>query len=397
MSVTTTTALPAVLGDLVVPVTDGTIGYANLDHAATAPCLVAVQEAVTQALPTYGSVSRGAGWASQVTTRAYAAARETVREFLGGPQAVVFVRNTTDAFNLLARAVPRGTSVVVFDTEHHAAQLPWRNVVRLPPPASPAQAVAAAREALEASPMGPRLLVVTAASNVTGELWPIQELADVAHRCGARIAVDAAQLLPHRSLDATGLDYVAFSGHKLYAPFGAGVLAGRWDWLCAAPPYLLGGGASRAVASGGEVSWTADAEQRHEAGTPNVLGAIALAAACRVLADREPIVAHEERLLARLREGLATVPGVRELSLWGPDHPRVGIVAFTVAGHDPSTVADYLSRHHGIGVRDGKFCAHPLVDHLAGGTALRASIGLGTVDEHVDRLVSALHRLVAPS
>ncbi|ROO90881.1 selenocysteine lyase/cysteine desulfurase [Actinocorallia herbida] len=396
---TVLTSLPAVVGlDAPVPVRDGFTGYANFDYAASAPCLQAVADAVAQALPYYSSVHRGAGYASQVTTRAYEDARETVREFLGGPQSVIFTRNTTDAFNLLARAVPQGTSVVVFTSEHHATQLPWRRAVRLPIPASPAEALTAAENALRACPEGPRLLVVTAASNVTGELWPIRELADVAHRCGARIAIDAAQLAPHRPFDAAPYDYVALSGHKLYAPFGAGVLAGRADWLRAADPYLRGGGATRSVTAEGAVAWAADPEQRHEAGTPNVLGAIAIAAACRALTDWHGIVAEEERLLARLRDGLAALPGVRELSLWGPGHPRVGIVSFTVDGHSARSVAEYLSDVHGIGVRDGKFCAHPLVATLTSSpetTALRASLGLGTTDEHVDRLLTALSTLPA--
>jgi len=409
--------LPTVVGaDVTVPVEGGLAAYANLDHAASAPCLTAVQETVAEALPYYSSVHRGAGYLSQVTTAAYEEARETVRDYLGGPQAVVFVRNTTDAFALLARAVPSGTSVVVFESEHHAAQLPWRNVVRLAPPSSPEEAVSAARDALSACPGGPRLLVVTAASNVTGELWPIRELAEVAHGCGARIAVDAAQLVAHRPLDASSLDYVAFSGHKMYAPFGVGVLAGRSDWLRAAAPYLHGGGASASVAAGGRVVWKVDAEARHEGGTPNVLGALALATACRELSSWSAVISHESRLLSRLRDGLATVAGVRELSLWGPSHPRVGIATFTVAGRPAREVAEWLSWRHGIGVRDGKFCAHPLVSHLLGegessessgsggaggaggcgsgeGTAVRASIGLGTTEEHVDRLISALSEL----
>ncbi|WP_460370083.1 aminotransferase class V-fold PLP-dependent enzyme, partial [Actinocorallia lasiicapitis] len=147
---------PKIVGaELPVPVKSGITSYANFDYAASAPCLEAVQEAVSRALPYYSSVHRGAGYASQVTTKAYEEARETVREFLGGPQAVVFVRNTTDAFNLLARALPYGTSVVVFDSEHHATQLPWRNAVRLPAPVSPAEALTAAADALRACPEGP--------------------------------------------------------------------------------------------------------------------------------------------------------------------------------------------------------------------------------------------------
>ncbi len=369
-------SLPRVVGvDVPVPVTGGcTVPYANLDYAASAPCLEAVRAAVDAALPYYSSVHRGAGYASRVTTERYEQARDTVRAFVGAwrRDAVVFTRNTTDAMNLLAHALPHGTTVVVFESEHHASLLPWARggrVVRLSIPASPDDAVAAADAALRTAPPGPRLLVVTAASNVTGELWPVGRLAAVARTHGARVAVDAAQLLPHRPLDMAALDvdYVAFSGHKLYAPFGVGCLVGRADWLRAAEPYLLGGGATADV--GDRVRWSADPEQRHEAGTPNVLGVVALAAACEALADRDALVAHEERLLRRLRSGLATVPGVRELSLWGDRHPRVGIVSFVVEGRSSREVSLALSERYGIGVRDGRFCAHPLLRRLLGGAA----------------------------
>jgi Selenocysteine lyase len=398
--------LPSVVGaDLLVPVSGGRqVPYANLDYAASAPCLEPVRAAVAEALPAYSSVHRGAGYASRLTTARYERARHTVRAFAGARpgDAVVFTRNTTDSMNLLARCLPEGTTVVVFDSEHHASLLPWPRTVRLAPPASPGEAVRAADEAL-ASLDGPKLLVVTAASNVTGELWPIAALAHVAHARGARIAVDAAQYAPHRRLAvaALDLDYVAFSGHKLYAPFGAGALIGRPDWLAGAEPYLRGGGATRNVA-GDEVEWSADPEQRHEAGTPNVLGAIALAAACEALTATgwTPIVRAEERLTARLRAGLPE--GVRELALWGPDHPRIGVVSFTVDGRDAREVAEILSTEYGIGVRDGRFCAHPLVRRLVGGEggcgdgagAVRASIGIGTTEEHIDRLIGALHDIV---
>jgi selenocysteine lyase/cysteine desulfurase len=384
---------------LEVPVPGGRlVPYAHLDYAASAPSLVPVQDAVNEALSTYGSVHRGAGYTSQLTTRRYDRARDIIRESVGARarDAVIFTRNTTDAMNLLAHIAPRGTTVVVFESEHHAALLPWERrhrTVRLPLPATPEAAVQAADAALAAAPTGPRLLVVTAASNVTGELWPVAELARAARRNGARIAADVAQLIPHRpvSLTELDLDYVAFSGHKLYAPYGAGCLVGRADWAVAAPPYLYGGGATAAVGTG-HVSWAADPAQRHEAGTPNVAGAVAIAAACEALASRAALVAEEQRLLGRLREGLAALPGVTELSIWGPRQPRVGIVAFTVDGWEAGAVAQALSEDYGIGVRDGRFCAHLLVDRLAGrgGTAVRASIGLGTVDEHIDRLLSAL-------
>ncbi|MEV0309007.1 selenocysteine lyase/cysteine desulfurase [Nonomuraea fuscirosea] len=406
--------IPAVLGaDLEVPVKGGRlVGYANLDYAASAPCLEPVSAAVTAALPAYSSVHRGAGYASQLTTARYEQARHTVRAFVGArpDDSVIFTRNTTDATNLLAGCLPEGTTTVVFDTEHHASLLPWRHAVRLAPPAFPGEAVRAADEALAAIE-GPKLLVVTAASNVTGELWPIAALAHIAHRHGARILVDAAQLVPHRRLNLTALDldYVAFSGHKLYAPFGAGALVGRRDWLAEGEPYLKGGGAVRSV--GESVEWHDDPEPRHEAGTPNVLGAIALAAACDALTATgwTALVREEERLIARLRSGLASIDGVRELSLWGDDHPRVGIVSFTVAGYSAREVAEALSGEYGIGVRDGKFCAHPFVRHLLGtsggasdgdcaddtGSAVRASIGIGSTQEHVDRLIEAVRDLVS--
>ncbi|MEU8321445.1 aminotransferase class V-fold PLP-dependent enzyme [Nonomuraea sp. NPDC048881] len=402
--------MPAVLGaDLEVPVKGGRlVSYANLDYAASAPCLEPVSAAVAAALPAYSSVHRGAGYASQLTTARYEQARHTVRAFVGArpDDAVIFTRNTTDATNLLAGCLPEGTTVVVFDSEHHASLLPWERSVRLAPPAFPGEAVRAADEAL-AGIEGPKLLVVTAASNVTGELWPIAALAHIAHRHDARILVDAAQLVPHRRLNLTALDldYVAFSGHKLYAPFGAGVLVGRRDWLAAGEPYLKGGGAVRSV--GETTEWHDDPEPRHEAGTPNVLGAIALAAACDALTATgwTELVREEERLIARLRTGLASIDGVRELSLWGEDHPRVGIVSFVVDGYSAREVAEALSGEYGIGVRDGKFCAHPFVRHLLdasdGGcedgtaSAVRASIGIGSTQEHVDRLIEALRDLVS--
>ncbi|WP_367136743.1 aminotransferase class V-fold PLP-dependent enzyme [Saccharothrix sp. HUAS TT1] len=399
-------ALPRVVGSsLRVPLVTGErVEYANLDHAASAPCLEQVRDAVDEVLPWYASVHRGAGFASQVSTKVYEQARTSVRRFLNAraTDAVVFARNTTDALNLLARSLPKRTAVILFDTDHHAALLPWRgpDVRRLRTPGSPAQAVLELDRALREAPVGPRLVVVTGASNVTGEVWPVAELSRVARRHGARIALDAAQLAPHRPVDVRALDvdYTVLSGHKVYAPFGAGVLVGRSDWLQAAEPYLVGGGATARVTDHGDrlgVAWSAVPE-RHEAGTPNVVGVHALAVACDVLGRHwEQTTEHERVLLARLRAGLATVPGARELALFGPDQDRVGVVSFTVGGQDAGYLAAALSAEHGIGVRDGAFCAHVAVHRLAHGErALRASIGLGTTEEHVDRFVAALRTLV---
>jgi selenocysteine lyase/cysteine desulfurase len=263
---------------------------------------------------------------------------------------------------------------------------------------------------------------VTGASNVTGEIWPVRELAATAHRHGARIVLDAAQLAPHHPVSVRELDvdWVAFSGHKLYAPFGAGVLAGRGDWLDAAEPYLAGGGASRTVAREADgsvaVEWH-QGPQRHEAGSPNVIGAYAIASACRALGEAgfEALVAREQYLIDRLRTGLAGIPQVKVLTLFGEDHPRVGVLSFVVQDWNSSHFSAALSAEYGIGVRDGLFCAHPLVRTLLGGeaaapsecgapeaslpgerslNAIRVSFGAGTPDEHVDRFVEAVRELV---
>jgi selenocysteine lyase/cysteine desulfurase len=380
-----------------VPLVDGrSVEYANLDYAASAPALRSVAEHVTTALSLYSSVHRGAGYASHVSTAAYEAARRDAAGFVGGrpDDVLIFTRNTTDSLNLLAAATPG--AVVHLDIEHHANLLPWQQRTSrvVTAQASLAETIAAVELELSREPAA--LLAVTGASNVTGECLPLEQLATIAHRHGARLAVDGAQLVPHRRVDisAAGIDYLAFSGHKLYAPFGAGVLIGRRDWLDAAPPHLAGGGAVRSVTLT-ETTW-ADSPARHEAGTPNVLGALALAAAGRALAalPTGALAAHEAALLARLEDGLTHVGGVRVLRLWPDDADRIGVVTFVVDDIPAELVAQYLSAEYGIGVRDGRFCAHPLLARLnANGNAVRASLGIGSSSDDIDRLIEALTRL----
>ncbi|HET9383213.1 MAG TPA: aminotransferase class V-fold PLP-dependent enzyme [Streptomyces sp.] len=419
--------LPVLGRDVTVPlVTGGEVPYAPLDYAASAPALQRVWDDVAAYAPYYGSVHRGAGYLSQLSTDLFETARRTVAGFLGcrGDDQVVFTRSTTDSLNLLAAALPAGCEVFVFETEHHAALLPWRGarLTVLDAPRSPRQAVTALERALAGRDRrGPALVCVTGASNVTGELWPVRELTAAAHAHGARVVLDAAQLAPHRPVSVRDLDvdWVAFSGHKLYAPFGAGVLAGRADWLSEAEPYLAGGGASRRVARRADgtvdVEWH-DTAARHEAGSPNVIGAHAVASACRALADAGfgALVAREEHLVRRVRAGLEDIPEVRVLSLFGDDAPRVGVLSFVVDGWNSSHFAAALSAEYGIGVRDGLFCAHPLLRTLLDGgprargecgapeagpgerslNAVRVSFGAGTPDEHVDRFVTACRELV---
>lgn len=426
-----TALLPVVGGDTPVPLVDGrSVPYANLDYAASAPALVAVAQRVAEVLPLYASVHRGAGYLSQVSTALYESSRRVIGSFVGArpDDVTILTRNTTDSMALLASVVPAGPGgrpgrVLLVDVEHHANLLPWTRgdaagdagrqaaaaggapgrsratVLRAEP--SVVGTLRALRDELAAGHRegDPYLLVaVTGASNVTGESLPLEEVLATAHDASARVVVDGAQLVPHRgvSLRTSDVDYIAFSGHKTYAPYGAGALVGRRDWLDAGSPYLAGGGAVRDVTPARTV-WNS-APARHEAGSPNVIGAIALAEACERLAalPAGALDRHERSLRARLVDGLAALPGVRVLRIWQDSHDPVGVVSFTVAGHDPGLVAAYLSAERGIGVRDGRFCAHPLLTRLgARRGALRASVGVGSTVQHVDRLVDAVEDYLA--
>lgn len=416
---------PKLVGaDVEVPLVNGELRrYVNLDYAASTPAMSAALECVNRFAPYYSSVHRGAGFKSQVSTAAYESARGLLLEFFGGRpgDVAIFTRNTTDAVNLLATCLPSGTSVLTFGSEHHANLLPWRRAglktVSLPIPSSAAQAVDSLEAALK-SDRGADLAAVTGASNVTGELWPIRELAEVVHRHGARILLDAAQTAPHRSVSLSDLDvdYLVVSAHKMYAPFGVGLLAGRADWLEQGEPYLRGGGAVDFVTEA-SVQWT-DLPARQEAGSPNVIGAVAFAAAVSELQayGMEQVWIEEQKQAARVRRVLAQIPGVRVYLLWPEAEERTGVVTFNVDGYDHSLVAAVLSAEYGIGVRHGCFCAHPLMLHLLElpsreveairdrlrsndnrrvPGAVRLSLGLGTTEAELDYFLDSVRSLVA--
>jgi len=383
--------VPVVLG--------GEVPYVNLDYAASAPCLRRVADRVTEVLPWYASVSRGAGHLSFVATSLYESARATVHEFVGArdDDVVIFTRNTTDSLNLLASVVPDQAEVLFLDIEHHADLLPWQrgNGRAITAGSTIAETLVELERALERG--STTLVAVTGASNVTGEMVPLKTVAALAHKHGARISVDGAQLAPHRRIDMGDLDidYLALSGHKCYAPFGAGVLVGRRDWLDAAPAYLAGGGAVKRVTI--ESTQWAPSPDRHEAGSPNLVGAVALAEATVSLAElmSDGLVAdHDASLRDQLLDGIAGMERIHPLRIWDDSEDAVGIVAFEVEGYDAALVAAYLSCEHGIGVRAGKFCAHPLLNRINhGASAVRASFGLGTTAEDIDRLLLALRQL----
>ena len=416
-----TAPLAELLGDdQIVPVADGTSRrYLSFDAGASTASLPQVADAVTDFLPRYSSVHRGAGWKSQAATAAYEEARAAALAFAGdrGPEDVaIFCRNTTDAINHLSYRLQLDRSDVVATTvvEHHANLLPWSRIAQT-------RHVDVGRDGtfgvddvvavLDVEPR-PRILAMTAASNVTGWLPPVDDIIRAAHERGVEVALDAAQLAPHRPLPPAA-DYVAWSGHKMYAPFGVGVLAGKRSTFTEGDPFLHGGGAV-AMVSLDEVAW-AEPPEREEAGSPNVVGAVALHAAIDTLSKIgwEAIIGHEEELAARLRGGLAAIPGVE---LLGPslDTPTLAVAAFNVGGQHHALVAARLATEFGMGVRHGCFCAHPYLGRLLGldesqwarfraevlegdrsriPGAVRASCGISTTVDDVDQLLVAVRTI----
>jgi selenocysteine lyase/cysteine desulfurase len=412
------------VGDgLRVPCLDGEHRpYLNLDAGASTGALPAVADRVQQLLPWYSSVHRGAGYKSRQATAAYEQARDAALRFAGrrpdGDDIAVFCRNTTDAINQLAHRLRLQPEDVVVTTvvEHHANLLPWaracrRRFVECEPDGT--FDLEAVRNALRGSPR-PRLLTVTAASNVSGWVIPIDDVVDIAHEHGVPVLVDAAQLAAHRPLPSTA-DYVAWSGHKMYAPFGVGVLIGPKATFEEGDPFLVGGGAVDLVDLD-EVVWT-EPPEREEAGSPNVVGAVALHAAIDQLqrigfAD---ISAHDRQLARRLRGGLASIDNVRLLGP-GPTVDTLPVAAFTIDGVPHALAAARLAAEHGIGVRHGCFCAHPYLMRLLGLTeaeltahrrlvragdrrhlpgAVRASAGVNTSCDDIDRLLDAVAAIAA--
>jgi selenocysteine lyase/cysteine desulfurase len=417
-----------------VPCLDGSQRpYRDLDSAASTPALQAVADQVSEFLPWYSSVHRGAGFKSRRATAAYESAREEVRRFAGRPpegdDVVVLVRNTTEAINHLAYRLrlDHGDVVATTVVEHHANLLPWGRIARPRWVECGPDGTFDVDDVVKVLDDGqrPALMALTAASNVTGWLPPVHEICAEAHERGIPVLVDAAQLAPHRPLPAgvDGPDFLAFSGHKLYAPFGAGALIGPRRVFETGDPFLAGGGAVDLVDLD-EVIWT-EPPEREEAGSPNVVGAVAFAAALTQLGriGWDAVRAHEAALAARLHIGLRAIEGVHVL---GPEpeagdaghagHDQLAVAAFNVAGVHHALVAARLSAEFGIGVRHGCFCAHPYLlrllrvgpegvarareavrrgDRSAIPGAVRASCGLGTTNEDVDALLSALRRLVA--
>ncbi len=412
--------MPLVGEQVLVPVHDDeVVPYVNLDCAASTPASVRVAAAVSDFLPWYSSVHRGAGAKSQRSSERYEQARDTLLRFVGGDSAthtVVFPRNTTEALNIAAFRAGLSSGDVVLTTlaEHHSNLLPWRRhaQVRYVGVADDGTfTVDDLTAGLDETPR-PKVLAITGASNVTGWVPPLAPIVAAARSRGVLVVVDAAQLAPHRPINMSklGIDVLALSGHKMYAPYGAGALVAPRALFAEGEPMLVGGGSVAAVGPD-DVIW-APSPDSDEAGSPNVVGVVALDAAVRELAERgwASNLRHERAMLTELDLELARIPG---LTRYGPTtgEDRVPVAAFNIEGMPHGLVAARLSHEFGIGVRSGCFCAHPYVirllqlpesqihqfreqvrhgQHALLPGAVRASAGLGTTRHEIKRLGEAL-------
>ena len=371
---------------------------AYLDSASTTLKPRAVIDAVVRVFThEAGNVHRGDHALSEAATAAFDGARAEVATFLGAPaDEVVFTRGTTEAINLVAQSwgrahVGAGDVVVATALEHHSNLVPWQALcaergatLRIAPIDDGGRLDLAALAALLDERV--KLVAVSQLSNVAGTIAPIADIARLAHAAGAVLLVDGAQAIAHLPVDvaALGCDFYAFSGHKLYAPTGTGVLWGRRALLAAMPPWQTGGEMVASVSY--EAARYRDPPHRFEAGTPDIAGVIGLGAAVAYLRslDRAAVMRHEARLHGKLRAALAAADGVRVLG-----DPEAAVVAFTVDGAHPHDVATIVDRE-GVAIRAGHHCAEPLHTRLGVSSSARASLALYSDDADLDALAAAL-------
>ncbi|MCB2178821.1 aminotransferase class V-fold PLP-dependent enzyme [bacterium] len=418
-----------------VPLLNGSITrYINFDNAASTPPLKAVQQAVNDFLPYYSSVHRGTGYKSQLSTHMYEEARRITLELVGADPAThtcIFGKNTTEAVNKLARRfhyTDQRNVVITTAMEHHSNDLPWRanaaEVVHVALHPDGSLDMSDFEEVLSTYADRVALVSISGGSNVTGYISPIHDLAEMAHQAGALFMADAAQLAPHRQVemlpldDPRHLDFVVISAHKMYAPFGTGALIGRRDMFETGTPDMVGGGVVEIVTLD-EVTW-AGPPDRDEAGSPNVVGAVALAAAAKTLMDigMDKVAAHEALLTEYALKRLREVEGIELYGNTDPDNAanRLGVIPFKLSQVDHFLTSAILGHEFGIGVRNGCFCAHPLILHLLDVSEedahrvrdemlhhkrdnmpglIRASFGLYNTLDDVDAFVEALKKISA--
>lgn len=382
------------------------LDIAYLDNAATAQRPQCVLDAVTEFYKSKNANPlRGLYPLSVSATESYESARDTVRDFLNAKSSseIIFTRNTTEGLNLVAYSyglsnVKAGDEVLVSIMEHHSNLLPWQMVCRR---------TGAALKFMECEPDGTldlnkvaslitpktKIVACTHVSNVLGRVNPIREIAELAHRVGAVMVVDAAQSTPHLPVDvqALGVDFLSFSGHKVYGPMGIGVLYGREELLDAMPPFLTGGEMIESVTREGAVF--AELPHKFEAGTVNAADAVGLQTAIEYVKSVgfEQMHRQEVALTRRAMDGIRGIPSVHVLGSENPEE-HCGIITFTVDGVHPHDISEILASD-GVAIRAGHHCAQPLLAYLKHPSTARASLAFYNTEAEIDRLLDSLSTL----
>lgn len=410
-----------------VPLIDGRwVTAINFDNAATTPPLTTVLREIMNFSPWYSSVHRGTGYKSQLSSKVFDDSRKLVLNFVGGDErvnTVIYVKNTTEAINKLSNKMcgeEKKCVVLSSDMEHHSNDLPWRKNFRVDFIGIDSKGrldLGDLEGKLKAYNGEVKLVTVTGASNVTGHINPVYKAAELAHRYGAKILVDGAQLVPHSSFDMKPedspehIDFLVFSAHKMYAPFGIGVLIGPAEYFNHGDPDYSGGGTVKLVTHE-YVKWD-EAPMREEAGTQNLMGIVALLGAIKTLRKIgfEKIEEHEGELLKYATERLSRIKGVTIYGDYENYEEKVAILPFNIDGMYHGTLAKILSYEGGIAVRSGCFCAHPYIQKLLGISReemkeyredetlpkpgmVRVSFGLYNNKGEIDRLLKLLEYIV---
>lgn len=366
--------------DTIIPTVNGPMRYINFDNAASTPTFTNIAESVSSFLRWYSNVHRGTGFKSQLSSWAFEKSRDIVAEFVKAnlkKQVVIFTKNSTEAINKLAWRLPFKDGDVVLTTlmEHHSNELPWRRVaevkhIGLNPNGTISKEDFQSKLKQYGSKV--KLIAITGASNVTGYINDIDYFACETHKAGAKIMIDGAQFAPHRPIDLKPnddeckIDYFVFSAHKMYAPFGIGVLISDRETFEQGDPEQVGGGVVDIVTLE-EAYWT-DLPEKEEAGTPDIVGVVALANIIRMFEQIgwDAIIKHEAELTAYALKKLKEIP---EVSIYGDTDTdnvmnRLGVISLNIGDVPHALAAAVLSYEGGIGVRSGCFCAHTYVKEL---------------------------------
>lgn len=375
-----------------------------LDNAATTQKPLPVIEALDSFYrETNANIHRGVHYLAEKSTEAYESARSVVAGFLNASSEdeIIFVRGTTEGINLIAssfgkRYIQPGDEILISTMEHHANIVPWQLLceatgaeLKVIPVSEKGELDLAAFSSLLSEKT--RLVSVVHASNALGTINPVKQIVEQAHAVGAKVLLDGAQAIGHFPVDVRDLDcdFFVFSGHKLFSATGIGAVYGKYDLLESLPPYQGGGDMIEKVTF--EKTTFKAPPARFEAGTPDISGAIALAAAIRFLQaqDRQALLAHEHDLLTYATEKLSDLEGLRIL---GTASEKVSLVSFTLEGTHPHDIATVLDAD-GIAIRAGHHCTQPLHQRFGLSASARASFAFYNTREEIDQLVDALQKI----